>query len=374
MFFTFRHHCCEVIRQELPILLRILSDSKSSRKEFWARKGAGTSKPYEIIFYIFQSSIASKDIEIGPLSTPKWAKMYTSKANVARNRQIRTTKSTEYKTYEQTDPILTPTTWTEKTTTLTKRKTPTTLKMTGSTMAAKTTPKTIPTTTATMTKTKSYISYKQSKLNPITTFALTKLTEKTTTLTKRKTPTTLKMTGSTMAAKTTPKETPTERYISYKQANSNPITTSAFTKLTEKTISLTETTTATTPLTMTKTTMMESKTITIFTNYMSSEQENKVQPTSIRATTTWTEKPIPTTITTTKSTMTMTRTTTKTRIQSKTTTSPSVPGVIIVLRNTTTGNIIESGSIVKTRQFAETNQHFKYDIDCQVDNINFTCK
>ena len=310
MFFTFRHHCCEVIRQELPILLRILSDSKSSRKEFWARKGAGTSKPYEIIFYIFQSSIASKDIEIGPLSTPKWAKMYTSKANVARNRQIRTTKSTEYKTYEQTDPILTPTTWTEK----------------------------------------------------------------TTTLTKRKTPTTLKMARATMAAKTTPKETPTERYISYKQSNSNPITTSAFTKLTEKTISLTETTTATTPLTMTKTTMMESKTITIFTNYMSSEQENKVQPTSIRATTTWTEKPIPTTITTTKSTMTMTRTTTKTRIQSKTTTSPSVPGVIIVLRNTTTGNIIESGSIIKTHQFAKTNQHSKYNIDCQVDNINFTCK
>ena len=36
--------------------------------------------------------------------------------------------------------------------------------------------------------------------------------------------------------------------------------------------------------------------------------------------------------------------------------------------------IIESGSIVKTRQFAKTNQHSKYDIDCQVDNINFTCK
>ena len=184
-----------------------------------------------------------------------------------------------------------------------------------------------------------------------------------------------------MAAKTTPKTIPnttatmtkpTTTYISYKQANLNTITTSAFTKLTEKTATLTETTTATTTLTMTKTTIMESKTTTILTNYISFEQENKVQTTSTRATTAWAAKPIPTTITTTTSTMT--RTTTKTRIQSKTTTSPSVPGVIIVLRNTTTGNIIESGSIVKTRQFAKTNQHSKYNIDCQVDNINFTCK
>ena len=116
--------------------------------------------------------------------------MYRSKANVAINRQIRTTKS-GYKTYEHTDPILTPTTWIEKTTTLTKRKTPTTLKITRATMAAKTTPKTIPTMTSIITiPTTTYISYKQTNLKPITTSAFTKLTGKTSSLTETTTATT----------------------------------------------------------------------------------------------------------------------------------------------------------------------------------------